>query len=122
MIRKLVIALVLVPLAIVLVMFAVANRQIVTVSFDPFSATQPALSFTMPLFVLIFALTIIGVVIGGTAAWLRQGKWRRAARVLEDDLRGLRREIEALNARLGSAPIAPAPGDAARIPHQWPTG
>ena len=36
MLRKLVTALILVPLAIVLVAFAVANRQTVVVSFDPF--------------------------------------------------------------------------------------
>ena len=43
MIRKLVSALILVPLAIVLIAFAVANRDIVTVSLDPFDHADPAL-------------------------------------------------------------------------------
>jgi uncharacterized integral membrane protein len=98
--RKFLTYLVLVPLAIVILMFALANRQIVTVSFDPFSATQPALSFTMPLFVLIFLLVILGVLIGGVAAWLRQSKWRRNARRLEADVETLRREMAVLNERL----------------------
>ena len=98
--RKVLTYLVLVPLAIVLLMFAVANRQIVTVSFDPFSTTQPALSFTMPLFVLIFLLVILGVLIGGIAAWLRQSKWRRNARRLEADVEALRREMAVLNEQL----------------------
>jgi uncharacterized integral membrane protein len=34
--------LIVVPLAVVIIAFAVANRQSVTVSFDPFSATSPA--------------------------------------------------------------------------------
>ena len=34
---------VLVPLAIIIVMFAVANREIITVSFDPFDTAHPAL-------------------------------------------------------------------------------
>ena len=40
--RKIVTAIILVPLAVVIIAFAVANRQIVTVSFDPFSVTEPA--------------------------------------------------------------------------------
>ena len=81
-VRKIVAALILVPLAIVIVAFAVANRQTVTVSLDPFSSEQPAASVTLPLFALIIVLLIVGVVIGGIAAWLRQGKWRRTARRL----------------------------------------
>lgn len=120
MIRKLVVALVLVPLGIVLVMFAVANRQVVTISFDPFGAAEPAFSLAAPLFVLIFVLVILGVIVGGAAAWLRQAKWRRAARLLESDMHRLRREIETLNERLDTAPIAPAPEDAVRISYRPP--
>ena len=61
--RKIVSALILVPLAIALIVFAVANREIVTVSFDPFDPAQPAWSLRMPLFVLIFVFLI-----GGRAA------------------------------------------------------
>jgi hypothetical protein len=77
LLRKIVAALILVPLAIVIIAFAVANRQIVTVSLDPFSSNPPAAAVTLPLFALIIVLLILGVVIGGVAAWLRQGKWRR---------------------------------------------
>lgn len=97
--RKIVTALVLVPLAILLIVFAVANRAIVTVSFDPFDPAQPAWSLRMPLFVLIFVFLIAGVLLGGFAAWLRQGRHRRASRALRSDLVGLRREIEILNTR-----------------------
>ncbi len=98
--RKIVTVLVLVPLAIVLIVFAAANREIVTVSLDPFDSAQPALSIRMPLFVLIFVFLIAGVLLGGFAAWLRQGRHRRASRALRSDLVGLRREIEILNTRL----------------------
>ena len=50
MIRKVVSALILVPLAIVIVVFAVANRQIVTVSLDPFDQAQSGSRVTLPLF------------------------------------------------------------------------
>ena len=96
MIRKIVLALVMIPLALVIVALAVANREIVTVSFDPFSAAEPAFMLRAPLFVLVFVLVIAGVIIGGIAAWLRQSRWRRAARRREAELRAARGEIDRL--------------------------
>jgi uncharacterized integral membrane protein len=99
MFRKIVTAVILIPLAVIIVAFAVANRQAVTVSFDPFSSAQPAYAATLPLFVLIFILVILGVIVGGVAAWFRQGKWRRLARRLEGDVRNLHAEIDAIRRR-----------------------
>ena len=109
MLRKIVTAVIVVPLVIVIVAFAVANRQAATVSFDPFSATDPAYAATVPLFVLLFIVLILGVVIGGTAAWIRQGRWRRVARRLDADVRALHDEVEALRRRLGAPDLASAP-------------
>jgi uncharacterized integral membrane protein len=112
LLRRLVTALILIPLAVVIVAFAVANRQTVTVSFDPFDAAAPAYAATMPLFVLIIALLILGVLIGGVAAWLRQGKWRRTARRLDRDMRDLRAEVEGIKCTVpAEAPGLPAPLD-----------
>ena len=121
MVRKLVFWLVLVPLAIVILMFAVANREIVTVSFDPFSSTRPAASVSVPLFVLIFSLVILGVIIGGIAAWLRQSGYRRAARQRHSDVAALRREIETLNTRLADPVDTPRPDAAARLAYRPPS-
>ena len=52
MFRKIVTAIIVVPIAAVIVAFAVANRQTVTVSFDPFSSASPAYAATLPLFVI----------------------------------------------------------------------
>jgi uncharacterized integral membrane protein len=100
-IRKIVAAVILVPLAVIIIVFAVANRQIVTVSLDPFSAEHPAASLTLPLFALVIVLLIIGVLIGGIAAWLRQSKWRRTARRLEREMADLHIEIEGLKRTAG---------------------
>jgi|SRR5208282_5010704 len=99
LLRKIVAALILVPLAIVIIAFAVANRQSVTVSFDPFSAERPAAAVTLPLFALIIVLLIVGVVVGGMAAWLRQSEWRRTARRLERDVSELRSGVDARKRR-----------------------
>ena len=93
--RKFVTALILVPLTIVIVAFAIANREIIAVSFDPFDFAQPAYAVKMPLFILIFVLVGVGVVIGGIAAWLRQHKWRVRARRAEAEARELRAALEA---------------------------
>ena len=62
--RKIVSAIIVIPLAVVIIAFAIANRQIVTVSFDPFSVTEPAAVVALPLFALIILLLIIGVLMG----------------------------------------------------------
>jgi uncharacterized integral membrane protein len=103
MIRKIVTALVLIVLALVLVALAVANRQLVTVSLDPFDQADPALVLTLPLYLVIFALLIGGVVLGGCAAWLRQSGWRARARRAEAQVKALRAP---LNERSGAASTA----------------
>jgi uncharacterized integral membrane protein len=102
-IRKIVAAVVLVPLAVVIIVFAAANRQPVTVSFDPFNSDQPAASLTLPLFALVILLLIAGVLLGGMASWLRHGKWRRATRRLEREVDKLRAELD-LHRHASSAP------------------
>jgi uncharacterized integral membrane protein len=111
MFRKIITAVIVIPLAVIIVAFAVANRESVTVSFDPFSKASPAYAATLPLFILIFVLVILGVIVGGIAAWLRQSKWRRTARKLDADVRALHQEIDALRGRMAmeSPPAVRAP-------------
>jgi len=96
--RKFVNALVVIPLGLIFVIFAVANRHLVTVSFDPFHSTTPVVAVTLPLFVMIIAVAIIGVAAGGMATWFRQGRWRRAARQHEADARQARAQLADLRA------------------------
>jgi uncharacterized integral membrane protein len=105
--RRFIAAIILIPLAILMVMFAVANRGSVPISLDPFSANAPALTAHVPLFLLVLIALIAGVLAGGIAAWLRQSKWRRAARRLERELRIARAEAEDARRRLAAAQAAP---------------
>jgi len=123
MLRKIVAAVILVPLVVALVAFAVVNRHAVTISFDPFSSANPAYAVTVPLFVAIFAALILGVLIGGFAAWLRQGKWRRSVRRLDADVRSLHQELEAIRRRFSTVeapPAQPEPSPLAVIPPPIP--
>ena len=72
-----------VPLVTVAALFAVANRQDVILSFDPF-ARSDALSFVMPLYALVFMSLILGVILGGaTVALNRRAAQRRRLKTNE---------------------------------------
>jgi len=96
--RKFFSALVVIPLGLIFIVFAVANRHWVTVSFDPFNSVDPAIQVSLPLFVLIIVVAILGVIAGGSATWFRQRRWRRAARQHEADARQARAEATDLRA------------------------
>ena len=96
---------------LVLVTFAVANRHFVTVSFDPLMTSDPALSVTWPLFLILIVVAALGVVVGGCAVWFGQRHWRRAARRHEADARSARTEL----AGLRSQAVAAKP-DSQRLP------
>ncbi|MET4386945.1 putative integral membrane protein [Bradyrhizobium sp. F1.4.3] len=101
--RKFLTALVVIPLGLLLVIFAVANRHFVTVSFDPFMANDPSLSVTLPLFLLLILVAALGVVAGGCAVWFGQRRWRRAARRHEADVRAARAELADLRASVAAS-------------------
>jgi uncharacterized integral membrane protein len=82
-----------VALGVIFVVFAVANRHWVTVSFDPLVSADPSFSITMPLFLVIILSVATGVVAGGCATWFRQRRWRRAARQHEADARQARAQL-----------------------------
>jgi uncharacterized integral membrane protein len=100
MIRNIVRVLVLVPLALLIAMFAVANRAPVLIGFDPFGAQPPMFAFISPLYLALMAALILGVVIGGVAAWMSQGRKRRRARRLAAELKASRGEVEALRRQI----------------------
>jgi uncharacterized integral membrane protein len=104
--------LVLLPVAVVVILFAVANREPVRLSLDPFSQV-PAFSASVPLYAVLFAAVAVGIVVGGIFAWLGQGKVRRAARQRGRAVRRLEDETARLRA-YAPEPVAPAGGLPAR--------
>ncbi|MDE5460797.1 lipopolysaccharide assembly protein LapA domain-containing protein [Bradyrhizobium sp. CSS354] len=101
--RKFLTALVVIPLGLILMVFAVANRQFVTVSFDPFVSNDPSFSVTLPLFLLLIVVAALGVLAGGCAVWFGQRHWRRAARRHDADARAARSELADLRAQAAAA-------------------
>ena len=112
MVRRIAGWVVLVPLALALIVFALANRQLVVVNFNPMIGTEmlAAPSFGVPLFLVVYAVLLVGVVLGGVATWfaashIRQEKrqWRREAERLGRELQSTRAS-QPINDRLIAGP------------------
>jgi hypothetical protein len=89
------------PFAILFLIFAFANGQFVTVSFDPLaSGDVPAYSIEARMFIVLTVAIMIGVVAGGMATWFGQGKHRRAARMYRAEADRLHGELQAAKAAL----------------------
>jgi len=80
MVKKLINLVILVPLGIVLIVLCVANRQSVTLAFNPFRPEDGMLSVSAPFFVFLFLALILGLIVGSAATWVSQGKFRKRAR------------------------------------------
>ena len=72
-----------IPLAIVLIALAVANRAPVAFTIDPFNPGNPGLTVTLPLFIYLFGALVAGLLIGSIATWFKQGRYRKLARQRE---------------------------------------
>lgn len=98
---------ILIPLCVILVIFALANRHSVSLHFDPLSSQSALLpAIELPMFVIIYFMLILGVVLGGVAVWFTQGANRKKRRQLQRENDKLTRELEAERQR--NKPSRPA--------------
>lgn len=109
MVGKLVWFLFLIPAAIILIALSVANRNVVPLTFDPFTAGNSYLTINAPLFALLFAALAAGLIIGSLATWFAQGRNRRRARQAELEAAQWKGELKKRDEQLRALPvIAPA--------------
>jgi uncharacterized integral membrane protein len=88
--------LVFVPLALIILFFAMANRSPVHVSLDPFVTDASGPAFDAPLYIVELIALALGVIAGGFATWISHLPVRRAARVAHSEAKKTRAEIEKL--------------------------
>jgi uncharacterized integral membrane protein len=105
--RKLILAIVVVPLGVVLVALAVVNRKPVDLLLNPFGGSEPGLSAEAPLFLLLLGAFALGLVVGGIATWAGQGKWRQLAREEAREARDWRRQADRLEKELEGLDASP---------------
>ncbi|MEQ1770719.1 MAG: lipopolysaccharide assembly protein LapA domain-containing protein [Devosia sp.] len=103
MLRRIVGWIILVPLCLALIVFALANRQTIVLNFNPFvpaeAANAPGIG--VPLFLVLFTVLLFGVLLGGVSTWFAQSQHRRGERTW-------RRESERLNRELAAIRRSPA--------------
>jgi uncharacterized membrane protein YciS (DUF1049 family) len=86
--------LILLPVAAIVLAFSEANRESVSVSFDLLLTQAPELSISAPMFVVLFAMVMLGILIGGVAAWFSQARLRRDVRRLQLEADRLRAQTD----------------------------
>jgi hypothetical protein len=124
MLRNAMTGLMLGPLAVLIVLFAVANRERIVLSLDPFSSGSPLLSTPpVPLCFVVLLPLMAGVIVGGFATFLGQRKWRRLARENDAEVRRLQSELKALTAKATARPGGSAlrPGSQVSIGYRPPS-
>lgn len=105
MFNRFMLIVVFVPLAIILIALAVANRAPTPFTLDPFNPGNPALTLQLPLFVLLFVALALGIVIGSAVTWIKQSRYRKVARQRGLEAESLR---QAASQRSPVAPQGPA--------------
>lgn len=80
MLKRIVWLLIAFPAGLLLVTLAVVNRHEVRLVLDPFRPETPVISLALPFYAYLFISLLIGVLLGGTAMWMSQARWRRNAR------------------------------------------
>jgi uncharacterized integral membrane protein len=85
--------------ALLLVVFAVSNRESVTVTFWPLPVLIEA-----PLYLVVLLATLLGFLFGEVVAWIGGRRWRRHARQRRRRVEALERELAATQAQLRPAP------------------
>jgi uncharacterized integral membrane protein len=90
------------PLALVLVVFAVSNRDEVTVTLWP----APRFEMQTQMFLVVLMALFAGFIIGGFVVWIGSLRRRREARQQARRVEMLEREMAGL--RAGAAALPPA--------------
>ncbi len=84
-----------VPLALVIIAFAIANRAAISVHFDPLPY-----ELDIPLWAAVIGALAFGFVLGAFIRWLFDHRWRSEARQARRHNLALEQEISALRQRL----------------------
>lgn len=95
------------PVILILVIFAVSNRETVTVTLWPLPFSLEA-----SLYLVVLLAALLGFLIGEFVAWVNGRFWRRDARIKARRIEALERELAATQTQLAPTPSSrlPVPG------------
>lgn len=96
-----------IPVTVIVVVFALANRHEAMLRFWPFPW-----SAELPIYVIVLCCLLVGFLLGAGLAWFSGGPRRRRARQTAERARELAREVAALKREAAAKPARTAiPGD-----------
>jgi len=84
--KRIIAAAIIVPLAVLLVAFIIANREMMSVRLNPFVDDGQGFEARAPAFVFLFVFLGLGVVVGSIATWIGQHKYRKKARRFDEGM------------------------------------
>jgi lipopolysaccharide assembly protein A len=91
--------------AVLLVLFAVSNREAVAIELWPLPDRAE-----LPLYLLVLGTLIVGFVVGEIVAWTGGWRWRREARRSRVRIAALERELASERSqRVSGSPVAALP-------------
>lgn len=92
--------------ALVLILFAVSNREAVAVGLWPLPSV-----IQLPLYLVVLGTLVIGFFAGQLVTWVGGWRWRREARRSRERIATLERELDAERAQRSAAstPVAALP-------------
>lgn len=97
--------------AVVALVIAAANKQLVQLHLNPLD-TSGGSFLTLPpmrLALVIMGALLIGFVLGGIFMWFRQHQYRKTARIMRNEARTAQSEVKHMKAKAeGSGPNVPA--------------
>ena len=94
---------ILLPLIIVMIAFAIANREIVALQFDPLP-----FALELPLYLAALGFILVGIFVGAAAVHGGLRRWRGLARARARDVARLEAELAARARTKGLEAAAPA--------------
>lgn len=100
---------------VVTVPLAIANRQVVALSLDPFGV-PPSLVYEAPLYVWLMLPLMLGVVLGASVMWFDGHRTRVMLKLARRDASKAEAEAQTLRAQLLVAKSAPTLSSAASSP------
>ncbi|WP_317992504.1 LapA family protein [Bartonella gliris] len=91
--KRILLAIILVPITALLIAFIVANRQIVTLTLDPFRISSENFIYQAPLFIWLFIFFGLGVLLGSIINWFAYRKCKKALKESKAELEKLKMSI-----------------------------
>ncbi|EJF85148.1 LapA family protein [Candidatus Bartonella washoeensis] len=91
--KRILLAIILLPITVVLIAFIVVNRQIVTLTLDPFRISSENFTYQAPFFIWLFIFFGFGVLLGSIINWFSYHKCKKALKESKAELEKLKMSI-----------------------------